>query len=159
MVAKRMPGELFAYVPGLLESAGRWPELEYALSRAYLEMLMASDALELMDRLFAEGSLAERGPIALVEYGDALGQAGRYADALAAFTVAAELVPGEHQIARRMATYGVRVGAPGAVEQVEELLAEHPEDVELEAFLQAGPYPQPKAGFDPLPLGGGHMDH
>lgn len=159
LVAKRMPGELFANVPTLLERSGRWPELEYALARAYLEMLMTDDALELMDRLFAEGQLAEQGPIALVEYGDALGQEGRYAEALAAFVAAAELVPGEHQIARRVATYGVRAEAPGAVAQVEALLAEHPEDLELQVFLGAGPYPAPKPGFDPLPLGGGHMDH
>lgn len=158
MVEKRMPGEAFATLPGLLEAHGRWPVLEYALARTYLEMLMPDAAVELLGPLFAEGELARRGVVALVEYGDALGQLDRYGDALAVFEAARALVPGERQIARRIATYGVRAGRAGAVEAVQALLDADPDDTELQLFLGMGPYPAPEAGFDPAPLDDGH-DH
>lgn len=159
LVQKRMPGEALAVLPGLLEAEGHWPAVEFALARTYLEMLMAEEAIQLLDQLFAEGYLTERGVLALVEYGDTLGQLERFEDALMAFEVAGSQLPGEAQIQRRIATYGVRVGRAGAVEQVQALLDADPDDDELRAYLGAGPFPAPEAGFDPTPLASDHDGH
>lgn len=158
LVAKRMPGETFAVAPGLIEASGRWPALEYALAHAYLEMLMPDEGMELLGRLFTEGELAARGPVALVGYGDALVVAGRFEEALAVFEAALAALPANYPLRRRIATTQVRMGAPGALEAVQALLAEDPDDEGLAAFLGAGPYPPPESGFDPTPLSDGH-DH
>jgi hypothetical protein len=159
LVQKRMPGEALAVLPGLLEKTDRWPAVEFALGRTYLEMLMADEGTELLDRLFAEGHLTQRGVLTLVEYGDTLGQLERFEDALSAFEAAAAIVPGEVQIQRRIATYGVRVGREGALQQVQALIDADPDDDELRDFLGAGPYPAPEAGFDPTPLASDHDEH
>ena len=149
LVAKRMPAESLAVLPRLLERTGRWPELEYALARANLEVMETGQARVLLERLFQEQRL---GLIPLIEYGNCLGQDGEWALAAEAYERALTLLPGERSIARRVAIAGARAGLPGALERIQALVAQDPEDAELAEYLQPGPLPPVPPGFDPNPL-------
>lgn len=157
LVAKRMPAESLATLPGLLERAGRWAELEYALARAELELMMNEEAAGLLKRLFGEDRL---GPRPLVELGNCLGQLDDWKGAAAAYERAHKLLPDQTAIDRMAAMAGARAGLPGSLERIRALLEEDPDDAELAAYLQPGPLPPPPAGFDPTPLSQGHEnDH
>jgi len=157
LVAKRMPAESLAVLPGLLDSTGRWAELEYALARAELELMLNEDAAKLLRRLFDEERL---GPLPLVELGNCLGQLGDWAGASAAFERALTILPGLHAIERQAAMASARAGLPGSIERIRALVDEDPDDSELAAYLQPGPMPPAPSGFDPNPLWGGlEADH
>ena len=153
--AKRMPAESLAVLPGLLERAGRWPELEYALARAELELMMTGEARLLLARLFAEERL---GLVPLIEYGNCLGQDGDWALAAEVFGRARKLTPDDRGIERREAIAEARAGLPRAREHVQRLLDEDPDDAELALYLQPGPLPPAPPGFDPTPLRESHED-
>jgi hypothetical protein len=159
LVAKRLPGVSYEVLPDLLEKTpGPWPELEYALSRAYQEFLMPAEAAALLSPLFDAGQL---NLIPLLEYAAVEGQQGNWPRAAEILARALATSPDNHNIERHLAIAEMQAGLASGVERIKHLLAEDPDDphnAELDAYLQPGPMPAAPVGFDPNPLGG-HEEH
>ncbi|MDF1799515.1 MAG: hypothetical protein P1V81_10095 [Planctomycetota bacterium] len=159
LVTKRMSGESFAVLPGLLETVGSFPPAEHALARAYFEMLMPAEGTELLLPLFEAGW---RAPGPMMDLGWALGQGGDWAKAAEVYGAVLEQLPGFHHAERLQAMAELRGGLPGATEHLQELLEEDPDDQELRELLLPGPRKPVGTDFDPTPLSSlddGHDEH
>ena len=148
LITKRLSGETFAVVPGLLDRLDSFPPLEHALARAYCELLMPAEGAALLRPLFEAGW---RAPEPLMDLAWALGDTGDWAGAAEVYDAVLQVMPGFHHAARLRAMAAMRAGLPEATALVQDLLEEDPDDGELARFLQPGPLPAPP-GFDPVPL-------
>ena len=152
--AKRMPEESYVICPLLLDkSPGGWPEIEYALARAYLEFLMPKDAAELLSPLYEADHL---NLIPLLEYAACEGQMGNWPKAAEVLTRAFARAPDTNSIERHLAIAEMQAGLATGPARIKSALARDPEgehNPELEAYLQSGPLPAPPQSFNPALLG------
>ncbi|MBL8862438.1 MAG: tetratricopeptide repeat protein [Planctomycetes bacterium] len=143
LAGKRDVEAIEAQLAPLAAAHAPWPELEVALARADLEALDAASARRRLAPLAAHPGA---GFEVLAVLGEALEQLGDPAGAVSAYKRALELRPADLPVRRRLAMAQVRAGDPEGEALVQSLLAEHPEDEELRAFLGPGPWPPPPAG-------------
>ena len=159
LTAKRLPEEAYAIFPSLLQQTeGSWPQVEYALARAYQEFLMPQEAAVLLGNLFDAGHL---NLIPLLEYATCEGQLGNWPRAAEVLAQAFLRAPENHGIERHLAIAEMQAGLPTGPARIRAVIDKDPEDEhnkELEAYLQAGPMPAAPSGFNPTPLND-HDDH
>jgi hypothetical protein len=150
---KRDIDRIERHVKPLAERWKTWPELEYALAVADLEMLEPASAVQHI-QLALEGAPND---IELhVLWGRALVLAEQPALAASVFDQALALAPSRRDIRRELAMARVRAGDPGGKAAVEALLREDSKDAELELFLGPGPLPAPRPALEPVPR---HAEH
>jgi len=143
---KRWIPQLYQYLEPLVARHAPWPELERQLAVADAESLEFESALRRLlpiQEAFARNSEYWR------ELGKIQEQLEKGADSIASFRKALELRPEDHDLERRLALQLVRAGDPEGPKRVQKLLAEHPDDEELQLFAGPGPYPAPKRGYSP----------
>jgi tetratricopeptide (TPR) repeat protein len=147
LVEKRELVSIEAHLAPLAERFAPWIELERALAHADLELLEPEAAAGHL-RVVVEEAPLDLG--AHMMLGHALEMAGDTPGAVAEYRRALEIQPGRRDVRRRLAMALVRAGDPEGGDLVEELLAEDPEDEELERFRGVGPFPPLEVRFVPF---------
>lgn len=146
LAGKRWIPQLYDYLEPLARENAPWPELERQLAIADAESLEFESALA---RLLPIKSSFARNPEYWRELGKIQEQLGLASDSVQSFRSALGMLPGDHDLERRLALQLVRAGDPEGTKLILELLQEHPDDEELKIFAGSGPYPPPKRGYSP----------
>ena len=154
LVAKRLPQVSYDVLPELLaKTQGSWPEVEYSLSRAYLEFLMPEEAAKLLSPLYDADQL---NLVPLLEYAAAEGQSGNWARASEVLAKALAEDPHNHGIERHLAIAELQSGNSTGADRIRHLMEDEPDDPAIQklgVYLLPGPLPAAPKGFDPSPLG------
>lgn len=152
LIEKREIELAYANLGPLAEAFAPWTELERALAAADLEMLDPGSAAE---RLLVVIAAQPYDLNLRADCADALAEAGRPTDAAEQCRAALKIQPGRRDFERRLAVALLMAGDPEGAILIEDLLLDDPDDHDLEAYLEPGPY-------EPLPReerGGDRHDH
>ncbi len=144
---KRRIDELYATLEPAASRHAPWPALEVALAQADLELLNPAATVSRLQALHTAWSGTPESWAMLAE---AQQQVGEEAGAAASLDRALELAPSSHELERRRAIAWIRAGRPGALEALEEVLLEHPDDEELLQYRTNGPWKAVRPGFHAL---------
>ncbi|MFT7485073.1 MAG: hypothetical protein ACI9F9_000919 [Candidatus Paceibacteria bacterium] len=130
-----------------------WPALEVALALASLEFLEPQAAVECLERAhsgFPGNSMT------LAMQAEAQSQAGDDPAAVRSLDLALQLSPHHAELERRLAIVLRRAGDPRGPDAIRHALEHAPDDAQLLAHKDSGPYRGVPGGYHPLAPGDGH---